>query len=976
MKNKKGKLTSSKSFGFSVREGAFSKVQSRDQLTDKKRDLDKRINLTNDVVGVLDRYDDFASLKINTAYYGQSKGSGAYGIAPKENNESVIYDHQEKAAREFLRDLRGFGLLADVVGSGKTYEAGVILSELAVQGKIQSMLVIVPEQVYGAWIKVLEKDFGLGKDVLFRANMECRACKTKIEQTSDDYEDNSGKTTSPKVCPKCGASLAFENNIPPLRDKTKKPLLPVIVKMEDFATWSDSTADLLFDVIVVDEAHNLCQQDGVYAKAMKLLSKLMDTKKKANSTFCMLLTATPHSGNLDNMFRLWYFVRCQGGNPADFDLKEEKRSDEYQTEKKYYFEHVCHKSTTVMEFIQNVKQEVIVNPQGQFIDAFTEYLLSEQKGITVAEFLSMNQGERRGIVDDFLRNKERRELRRAVYKRIADEYHNGLLRSIMIRGSAKIGKQKNVKNLYFYHTNKTGVITLDGIVEKKPIKVNLDDLSAPDAIECEGEKFSVDGYVEAYKGNAEFDHAKAELLISRIFNHTHDEKYFTKQNYNGYYQSQFTENFDATTDNMIVPVGEEESELDHKIKETKKIIERHKNKRVLIFFDYELKKDKLVFDKVEEILSQDPSLKKRILVGTPYNKKSVVEKFHEKDDAILIIKDSAFTEGVNLQVCNVIINFQVSPDPLSMDQRVGRIFRLGQKNDVYIYSLVDMHELEGYALAYYARIALISSSSGDATIIAGSNNECMRTVRCRTCGHVELLTQEEYELRKKKDDLYCHTTERCREASEKGSLMQEICVYDFKCDTCGRTFTRSVSREGYQCISINNDEKGIMCSSGVPGDRSMYCRKICAMAHCSFFTSPSMKGKCKAINAYRRNPDVSDEDLMSVCDDCNNPNCRDRCRVDSFADAISSCGDCQYATCSPKPYKLDFNDKWEAECPNCASHDKEGTIRPVVARTFATFLRSLWDFNYDGGSSFCEKLGKEADKVSEIKRILTLDNKE
>ena len=36
----------------------------------------------------------------------------------------------------------------------------------------------------------------------------------------------------------------------------------------------------------------------------------MATKKKANSTYCVLLSATPHSGNLEKMFRLWYFIRC------------------------------------------------------------------------------------------------------------------------------------------------------------------------------------------------------------------------------------------------------------------------------------------------------------------------------------------------------------------------------------------------------------------------------------------------------------------------------------------------------------------------------------------------------------------------------------------------------------------------------------------------------------------------------------------
>lgn len=68
---------------------------------------------------------------------------------------------------------------------------------------------------------------------------------------------------------------------------------------------------------------------------MKLLSLMMETKKKANMTYCLLLSATPHSGNLEHMFRLWYFIRCKGGNPGDFDEKDDKdRSADYNKEKK------------------------------------------------------------------------------------------------------------------------------------------------------------------------------------------------------------------------------------------------------------------------------------------------------------------------------------------------------------------------------------------------------------------------------------------------------------------------------------------------------------------------------------------------------------------------------------------------------------------------------------------------------------------
>ncbi len=102
------------------------------------------------------------------------------------------------------------------------------------------------------------------------------------------------------------------------------------------------------------------------------------------------------------------------------------------------------------------------------------------------------------------------------------------------------------------------------------------------------------------------------------------------------------------------------------------------------------------WNKVIDALNCDEKFKDRIIVGTAENKDKNVKKFLQKQDAILIVTDSAFTEGVNLQDSRLIINFQVTPDPLAMDQRIGRVFRLGQSSDVKIYSLADMNKLRRF----------------------------------------------------------------------------------------------------------------------------------------------------------------------------------------------------------------------------------------------------------------------------------------
>ena len=59
--------------------------------------------------------------------------------------------------------------------------------------------------------------------------------------------------------------------------------------------------------------------------------------------------------------------------------------------------------------------------------------------------------------------------------------------------------------------------------------------------------------------------------------------------------------------------------------------------------------------------------------------------------------------------------------------------------------------------------------------------------------------------------------------------------------------------------------------------------------------------------------------------------------------------------------------------PGCSSRRAHGKLRPVVARTFATFVSELWKFDHDGGEGFCRNLGEQAEIVSDVRRILERD---
>ena len=303
-----------------------------------------------------------------------------------------------------------------------------------------------------------------------------------------------------------------------------------------------------------------------------------------------------------------------------------------------------------------------------------------------------------------------------------------------------------------------------------------------------------------------------------------------------------------------------------------------------------------------------------------------------------------------------------------MSQRIGRVYRLGQRNDVKIYSLADMRELEGYALAYFTRIGLMTSDSSDATIIAGSNNEKMVAVRCPVpgCGNVRLFSLEDYENYKKSNSpkLYCDATEACREDAYgrriDGTRMEEISVTDFKCSGCNSTFIRT--DKGYECVSVSNLGKGIMGSDAK--SRNVFCTKRCAMVHCAKLEDKN----CPVRRATLQNKNVGDADL-ATCE----IGCPEKCKFgvyDNPQDAIESCSNCVYATCDPKPHVLRFDKNWEAECPKCGER-----LKPIHSRTFATYVKELWNFRHDE-YVFCDSMTKEAKNVASIQKILENDMEE
>ncbi|MEK4790802.1 DEAD/DEAH box helicase [Bacillus sp. FSL K6-2971] len=85
-----------------------------------------------------------------------------------------------------------------------------------------------------------------------------------------------------------------------------------------------------------------------------------------------------------------------------------------------------------------------------------------------------------------------------------------------------------------------------------------------------------------------------------------------------------------------------------------------------------------------------------------------------RERAQVLIATEAGGEGINLQFCNQIINYDLPWNPMRLEQRIGRIHRLGQKRDVHIYNMSTNGTVEEHILKLlYEKIQLFENVIGD-----------------------------------------------------------------------------------------------------------------------------------------------------------------------------------------------------------------------------------------------------------------------
>ena len=153
-------------------------------------------------------------------------------------------------------------------------------------------------------------------------------------------------------------------------------------------------------------------------------------------------------------------------------------------------------------------------------------------------------------------------------------------------------------------------------------------------------------------------------------------------------------------------------------------------------------------------------------------RQQIIDRFREDPKIAVLLSSEVGSEGVDLQFCRIVINYDLPWNPMRLEQRIGRVDRLGQRRPkVTVLNLVFAHTID--AIIYerlYRRLGLVERALGQFETVLGApiremtlklldpelNEQQRMEVVDQTAIAVERRRQEEEELEKNAGALIQH----------------------------------------------------------------------------------------------------------------------------------------------------------------------------------------------------------------------------
>ncbi|USK68578.1 helicase-related protein [Peribacillus asahii] len=475
-------------------------------------------------------------------------------------------------------------LLADDPGAGKTIMAGMLIRELKARQSAERILIVVPPLVLKQWQEELHEKFQEEFVILTRASVH----------------EQSGKN------PFAEHSCILASMYWTAREDVKSLLMEVD-----------------FDLVIVDEAHKMAaytthgkQKTTRRTKLYKLGESLL-----RHTQHCLLLTATPHKGDVENFRHLMKLV--------DADIFSSIGIKETMRDK-------------ANPFIIRRLKEKLKNFDGS-------PLFPKRTTHTIQYHLSQQELHLYKQVTEYVKNHFNRALIR--------QKHGTAFAMMLLQRRLSSSTEAIHCSLQRRFDRLTEVLEK----ELEQDEINSDEY---DEISYE-EQEQLEHLSEGSVDTIDLHELQVELVeLEKLIGLTSELRmYHTERKFEELEKTLFGKN-------GLLAKGE-------------KILIFTESTDTLLYLENRLTRYGLKIAKIIGRFSMD-------------ERRRQVEYFGN-DHQIMLATDAG-GESINLQFCNQMINYDIPWNPNKLEQRMGRIHRIGQKNEVFIFNLVAKNTREGDVL--------------------------------------------------------------------------------------------------------------------------------------------------------------------------------------------------------------------------------------------------------------------------------------
>src|SRR3989344_2996476 len=594
--------------------------------------------------------------------------------------------HQVDAAVfAFNSPLSRGAILADEVGLGKTIEAGLIINQLWVEGQ-RKILILVPASLRTQWADELRDKFDLESTIL-----DSKVLK-QLQQITDSFN--------------------------PLDSQN------IFIASHNFAYRNDlHVKKTPWDLVVIDEAHRL---RNVYRKGNKTAKKLRETITGRPK---LLLTATPLQNSLMELFGLVSFIDEKYlGNPDGSSFKylyvqsRGTNNENQQSRSSDLRERLMGKIDTntgetkggiltrtlrkqvkgLISFTNRYNHTENFDPNEDEIELYdkvSEYIQRPFLASTKATQRHMMELVYRKILasSSFAIAGTLYRVSQFLAKRLQKEFKTSLTElQFVVDAVKKEAEQKYDRSFDTYSVEEIKeVIDREQLAILNDVELSPDDFGEEEAEAEQDELAKVEEGEDSAKElseikEREIDHkfTKEEIIsefkdmLGFYFLATSIDKNQKSQSLIRALQKVFDHARKKKWPRKAVIFTESRRTQDH----LKKILSLagYKDKIVLFNGSNASKNAKEIYEEWTKEFPEEAEKNPRSISL----RKALIWKFKSLPEGLLVTTEAG-AEGINLQFCNIVVNYDLPWNPQRIEQRIGRCHRYGQELDVLVINFLN-----------------------------------------------------------------------------------------------------------------------------------------------------------------------------------------------------------------------------------------------------------------------------------------------